>query len=35
MFIEEYLVELRRESFRPAALALYAHRVGARVRTGG
>lgn len=32
MFIEEYLVELRRERFRPAALALYARRIGARVR---
>lgn len=32
MFIEEYLVELRRERFAPAALFRYAHRVGARVR---
>src|SRR5262252_2363957 len=32
MFIEEYLVELRRERFAPGALLRYAHRVGARVR---
>jgi len=32
MFIEEYLVELRRERFAPAAMLRYAHRVGARVR---
>jgi len=32
MFIEEYLVELRREHFAPRALVRYAHRVGARVR---
>lgn len=32
MFIEEYLVELRRDRFVPRALARYAHRVGARVR---
>ena len=32
MFIEEYLVELRRERFAPRALLHYAHRVGARVR---
>lgn len=32
MFIEEYLVELRRERFRPAAILRYAHRVGAHVR---
>jgi cardiolipin synthase len=32
MFIEEYLVELRRERFAPPALLRYAHRVGARVR---
>lgn len=32
MFIEEYLQELRRERFAPAALALYARRVAARVR---
>lgn len=32
MFIEEYLVELRRERFAPAALWLYARRVAARVR---
>ena len=32
MFIEEYLVELRREHFSPPALLRYAHRVGARVR---
>ncbi|MEQ1832816.1 MAG: CDP-alcohol phosphatidyltransferase family protein, partial [Candidatus Eisenbacteria bacterium] len=33
MFIEEYLVELRRERFAPAALLTYARRVGARVRS--
>ena len=32
MFIEEYLVELRRERFAPAACARYARQVGARVR---
>lgn len=32
MFIEEYLVELRRDRFALRALARYAHRVGARVR---
>ncbi len=32
MFIEEYLVELRRERFAPAALVRYARQVGARVR---
>src|ERR1043166_3133465 len=32
MFIEEYLVELRRDRFAPRSLARYAHRVGARVR---
>ena len=32
MFIEDYLVELRRERFAPAACLRYAHRVGARVR---
>lgn len=32
MFIEEYLVELRRERFAPAALLRYVRRVGARVR---
>ncbi len=33
MFIEEYLVELRRERFAPAALLTYARRVAARVRS--
>lgn len=33
MFIEEYLVELRRERFAPGALLTYARRVAARVRT--
>ena len=32
MFIEEYLVELRRERFAPAALYRYARQVAARVR---
>src|ERR1043166_4490326 len=32
MFIEEYLVELRRERFALPALVRYAHRVGQRVR---
>jgi len=32
VFIEEYLVELRRERFSLPALLRYAHRVGARVR---
>ncbi len=32
MFIEEYLVELRRERFAPAACLAYARQVGARVR---
>ena len=32
MFIEEYLIELRRDRFTLPALALYARRVGARVR---
>src|SRR5215510_16451727 len=32
MFIEEYLVELRRERFALPALARYARRVGQRVR---
>jgi len=33
MFIEEYLRELRRDRFTPAALRLYARRVAAHVRT--
>jgi cardiolipin synthase len=33
MFIEEYLVELRRDGFAPRAALQYARRVGARVRT--
>ncbi|HXS83447.1 MAG TPA: hypothetical protein VN896_12095, partial [Methylomirabilota bacterium] len=32
MFIEEYLVELRRERFALPAMLRYAHRVGQRVR---
>src|SRR5690242_15856759 len=32
MFIEEYLVELRRERFAPPAMLRYARRVAARVR---
>ncbi len=32
MFVEEYLRDLRRERFRPPALALYVRRVAARVR---
>jgi phosphatidylglycerophosphate synthase len=32
MFIEEYLQDLRRDRFSPAALRLYARRVGAHVR---
>ena len=32
MFIEEFLVELRRERFSLPALVRYAHRVGQRVR---
>ncbi len=32
MFIEEYLQDLRRDRFRPAALLLYAGRVAGRVR---
>lgn len=32
MFIEEYLQDLRRDRFTPAALALYARRVASRVR---
>jgi len=35
MFIEEYLVELRRERFAPAALWRYVRRVGARARADG
>jgi len=33
MFVEEYLVDLRRERYAPRALFAYARRVGQRVRT--
>ncbi len=32
MFVEDYLQELRRERYRPAAIAAYARRVGRKVR---
>jgi len=32
MFIEEYLIDLRRDRFAPAAVMLYLRRVGARLR---